>query len=166
MARSMAFARVGWTSIRRSSWAIRSTETDADLVGHRLDRRTRPGLDRHPEPSGEPDSPEEPELVLAEPGFGVADRPQDPGVEVGPAADVVEHLAAQRVEEHPVDREIASLGVEPGVAEPNRLGPPAVDIGPVAPERRDLDLGRGPLAEHTDHAEADPHRDGPPEQAR
>ncbi len=47
----------------------------------------------------------------------------------------------------------------------DRLGPPAVEVRAVAPERGDLDLARPFGAEHPDHAEADADGDRPPEQA-
>ena len=54
--------------------------------------------------------------------------------------DVVDHLVRERVQEHPVDREIAAGGVELGRAEDDRLGPPAVDVGAIAAKSRDLDF--------------------------
>ena len=60
--------------------------------------------------------------------------------EVGLAPDVVDHFAGERVHEHAVDREVAASGVELGRAEDDRFGAPAVDIGAVAAEGRDLDF--------------------------
>ena len=75
-------------------------------------------------------------------GLGIADGAEDPGLEVGLAADVVDQRVVQGIEEHPVDREVAPRGVELGRAEDDRLGAAAVDVGPVAAEGRDLDLDR------------------------
>ena len=82
--------------------------------------------------------------------------------EVGPPPDVVDDLVRERVEEHPVDGEIAPRGVELRRAERHRFGPSAVDVRPVAPEGGDLHLdARSVRAEHADHAERDADGDRP-----
>ena len=108
------------------------------LRGHRLDRRARGRLDRQAEPRGEPDGAEESELVLGEPRRGVAYRAEDALAEVGATADEVDDAVVDRVEEHPVDREIPPRGVLLGRGEDDTLGPSAVEVDAVAPERGDL----------------------------
>ena len=88
-----------------------------DRSRHRLDRLAGLAFDREPKPRGEPRGAEQSELVLGEPGDRVADGADDPGLDVGPTANEVEDLAAEGVEEHPVNREIPALGVVPGVGE-------------------------------------------------
>ncbi len=132
-----------------------------DLRRHRDDRCAGRRLDRQPEPRREPDGAEEAELVLAEPGRGVADGAEDAVAEVGLTPDVVDHLAGGRIEEHTIDREVAPRGVDLGRAEDDRLGMTAVDIRPIAPEGGHLHLLIGLRAAHPDHPKRDPHGDGP-----
>ena len=65
------------------------------------------------EAHGEPDRPEQPQLVLAEPRLGVADAADPPGVNVGLAAHVIDHLLAFAEAEVDVDvRHADALRVE------------------------------------------------------
>ena len=166
-ARFMAWTRLACTSIRRSSWAIRSAETlmtcpamarrAARVAGSiwswnraasRMARRQR-SLSSRSRAAGSPMARRM--LVL----------------QVRLAPDVVDHFAGERVHEHSVDREVAAGGVELGRAEDDRFGPPAVDIGAVAAESRDLDLDAGAtVVAHPHDAERDPDRDRAVGQAR
>lgn len=136
-----------------------------DLGRHRLQGPMRLRLDRQPEPRGEPDGPEEPELVLGEPLLGHSDGPEDPGLQVRPAAHEIEDVARDRVEEHPVDGEIPTRRVLLGRAEAHLHRPAAVEVLPVGAEGGHLDLARLLGAKDADHAETHAHGDGPAEEA-
>ena len=70
----------------------------------------------------------------------VADRADQTGFEIAPAAHVVEHLLADRIFEHGVDREIAPLGVAASVGEGDGLRVPTVEIRAVLPEGGHFEL--------------------------
>lgn len=75
------------------------------------------------------------------------------------SADEIEHSLADGVEEHPVDCEVAALGVFFGGAEADRFGASAVEVLPVAAEGGDFDLSvsfGGP----GDHDDAEGGSDG------
>ena len=61
-----------------------------DERGLVADRGQRVRLHAEPQRRREPDGPDHPERVLLEAGFGVADRPQDPPGDVGPAAERID----------------------------------------------------------------------------
>ena len=111
-----------------------------DLAGHGPQRGVGCRLDLEPEPRRQADGPQAAQLVFAQPRRRVADGAQDVVLQVGLAADVVDHLVGQRVQEHAVDREVAAGGVELGRAEDDRFGPAAVDIGAITAKGRDLDF--------------------------
>ena len=75
---------------RMSSAPIRSPERCADQRGVGGDRGQRRGLDLELERGREPHRADHPQRVLAEPGAGVADRPQDAAPEVGDAVERVD----------------------------------------------------------------------------
>ena len=77
-------------------------------------------------------------MVLGDPGERVADE-ADPSLrEVGLAAEIVEHLAGDRIGEQGVDREVAAGGILAPVVRIGDGGSAAVGAD-VAPERRHLD---------------------------
>ncbi len=78
------------------------------------------------------------------------------GVEVRPAANMIDDLTVDRVEEHAVDGEVAPLGIKLGRAENDPFGTAAVDIRQVAPEGGDLHLAGLTRTEHPDDPETDP----------
>ena len=55
--------------------------------------------------------------ILAKSHFGVADRPNEPGLEVLQSPDVVDHRKIGDVVKEPVDRKVAPQGVLPGAPE-------------------------------------------------
>ena len=131
-----------------------------DLAGHRLDCGQGGWFDLKLKPRRQADRTQHAELVLAESSLGLADGTEEVILQVRMAPDVVDQRVGERIKKHPIDREIAAGGVELGRAEYDRFGPPAVDIGTVAPERRDLDLdSRAARMPHTHDAERDPHGD-------
>src|SRR5581483_9504068 len=85
------------------------------------------------------------------------------------AADVVDHLLVDRVEEHAVDGEVAAPGVLLGGGEGDRVRPAAVGVAEVGAEGGDLDLEPVPLgvagAEDLDYAEAGPDADAAAEES-
>ena len=146
---------------------MRSALTDGDLPRHRLHRCQRARLDRQPEARGQADAAEHAQLVLAEACRRVADGPQHAGVQVLLAADVVDQLVFQRVEEHAVDGEVAAQGILAGRGKHHGIRVPAVAVGDIGAKRGDLDLEealRRPGTEHLDDAEAHAHGDGAAEQ--
>ena len=62
-------------------------------VRHASDRRLRLLFERKAKPRRKPYRAEHPQVILAKPHRRVADRPHDPRGEIGPAADIVVHLA-------------------------------------------------------------------------
>ena len=113
----------------------------------------RVGVDREIESGGEADGAEHAEFVFAKPQAGVADGADDVGFEVFLAADVVDDLFGDGVEEQAVDGEVAALGVVLGGGERDAVGVAAVAVGGVGAERGDFDLAGVAWAEHGDHAE-------------
>ncbi len=114
-----------------------------DLAGHRADRNGGGRFDLEPEPRRQADGPKQPQLVLAESRRGIADGTQDAPLQVLAAPDVVDQPVRQGIQEHAVDREVAPRRIELGRAEHDRLGPTAVNVGPIAAKRGDLDLHAG-----------------------
>ena len=66
----------------------------------------------------------------------------DAPLEVVLAADVVDDLLGDGIEEQAVDREVAALGVVLGGGERDAVGVAAVAVGGVGAERGDFDLAR------------------------
>src|SRR5205823_10212002 len=130
---------------------------DGDFRGHFLDGYFRRRVDGQVEAGGEADGAEQAELVLAEALARLADGPQDSRFQVLLAADVVDDFAADRVEEHAVDGEVAPQGVLARRAEDDGVGVAAVAVSRVGAEGGDLDL-KWPVAAarppHLDDAEA------------
>jgi len=136
-----------------------------DLLQHARRRRTLevvgvlahrvPGLvlDPEAEPGGELDRPQDPHRILGEANARVADRPQQAGLEIGQAVDVVVDHALGRIVEESVDREVAPTcvlgrGTEDIVLadqEIVRVAPSRLGLGP---EGRGLDQ---PVAVHDVH---------------
>src|SRR2546423_14793133 len=106
---------------------------------------------------GNPTPPQNPpprrrrKLPPPKPRAGSPARPPPPRRQVLPPTDVVDYTVFDRVEKKAVDRKIPALRVLLGRREPHRVGPAAVGVGAVGPERRHLYLG-APVA-HEDHAE-------------
>ena len=96
------------------------------------------------------------------PGAGVADGADDAGAQVLLPADEVDHLAAQRVEEEPVDGEVTALRVLARRAEAHAARPAAVDVGVVGAEGRHRE--RDAVLDHQDDAELRADRHGAPEE--
>ena len=113
---------------------------DADLGGVRPHGLPRLLLDLKAQRRREPHRAQETQPVLAEPCVRVPDGPQPPRREVCLTANVVDDLPRHGVEEHPVDREVAPLGVALRRRETHVHRPPSVDVNPVRPEAGDLEL--------------------------
>ena len=93
----------------------------------------------------------QPETVLVEAIRGVADRAEDSGREIVATAHVVEHFVRLRIEEHPVDREVAAQGVLARPAELHVRGMAMVQVCTVATERGDFDADS--VLDHQDDSE-------------
>ena len=131
-------------------------------VGLGANRLRRGRVEFEPQRRREPHGAQQPQLVLFHALPGVADRAQHAGLQVGHAADVVDHRAGRGVLEQAVDREVPAAGVRLGRAEPHRVRPAAVGIALLLAEGGDLDLLRGGMLaavrQHDDDAEALAHR--------
>ena len=156
--RSRPRARVACVRISRSSVATRSALTIDQLAGLLLNGGERLLVDREIEPGGKANGAEHPQLVFGDAGQRIANGADDAALQIRLAADVVDHLLGERVEEQAVDREVAALGVVLGVGERHRVGMPAVAVGGVAAERGDVDLPGPFRSEHGDDAERRPDR--------
>ena len=126
------------------------------------DRGARDGLDREAEAGGEAHGAQHAQAVLGDARAGVADRADDAGAQVRQPADEVDHLAAEGVEEEPVDGEVAALGVRTRRAEVDARRAAAVHVGVVRAEGRHLE--RHPVLDHQDDAELRADRHGAPEE--
>ena len=129
-------------------------------VRHADDRRLCLLLQSKAKPCGKPHRAEHAEVIFAKSHRGVPDGPDDPRGEVGPAVDVVVHLAGDGIEKQSVDREVAPQGILAGVCEGHAGRVPAVGVGRVAAKRSHLHLPRAAGAEHGDHAEGGPYSEG------
>ncbi len=124
-----------------------------DVGGHCLDGGERVGVDREVECGGEADGAEHAELVFADAQARIADGADDALLEILLAADVIDDLVGDGIEEEAVDREVAALGIVLGVGECDAVGMAAVGVGGVGAERGDFDLAGGARAEDRDDAE-------------
>ena len=61
-----------------------------DVAGHRSQRRLGSRLDLQVKPRSEPDGPENPQLVFAQPRLGLADGPEQMTLEILLTADIIE----------------------------------------------------------------------------
>ena len=100
----------------------------------------------------------------AQPIFGkalrrIADRADDARLEISAAADVIDDFVPLGIEEHPVDREVASPGIFFRAGEVDLRRSPPVEVGAIGTKRRDLELQSA--FEDDDHAEVRPYRVGP-----
>ena len=82
-----------------------------------LDGGARGGLDLEAELGREAHRAQHPDRVLAHPDLGIADGADEPRLEVGDSAGVVDHVKGARVVEQRVDREVAPKRVFLGRAE-------------------------------------------------
>ena len=71
--------------------------------------------------------------------------------QVFPSADVIDHLLPDRVVEQPVDREVASQGVFPGIAETDALRMAAIVVLVVTAKGGHLDLAGTAAPLHRNH---------------
>lgn len=135
---------------------------DGDLVGHPADGLPRLGIQLEIEPGGKTHGSQHPQLVLGESLHRIADRPDPPALDVFAAADVIDHFSADRIEEQPIDREIAARCVRFGGAEVDPVRMPSIGVAHVIAEGGDLDLPGPRRPDQRDHAERGPQRQGPP----
>src|SRR5262245_42123320 len=78
-------------------------------------------------------------MVLTKAVLRITDCAKTPGFEILLPADVVDDLRCHRIEEQPVDREVAALGVLLGGGEVHFRRAAAIEIWPFRSERRNLD---------------------------
>src|SRR5260370_25671784 len=111
------------------------------------DRDKGLGFNGVAEASCEADCTQQAQLVLGESEVRLADGADLSDLEVCASADEVQHLRGGRIEQQPVDGEVASLDVETSFgAKANLIGMTAVRISAVAAEGRDFDGVIVPLA--------------------
>ncbi len=106
-----------------------------------------------------PHGPQKSQLVFHHAFVRVADRTDDAVSKVLLTADVVDHLFRQRIEEHPVDREIAALGIRFRIGERDAFGPPSIEVTPLCAESCDFNGKHTGVAfrlrrQDNDHAKA------------
>lgn len=97
------------------------------------------GIDGVVEGSGEADGAEEAEPVFGEAEGRVADGAERVVFEVVAAADEVDEVTGERVEEHAIDGEVAALGVGFRGGEDDVVRAAAVEVGAVGAERGDFE---------------------------
>ena len=88
-----------------------------DLVPVRPDRGEDQRIDAEVEACGERHRAQHSHRVLAQPDFRIANRPDDPGLEIFESADVVDDREIRDVVDQGVDGEVAAKGVLFGRAE-------------------------------------------------
>ena len=91
------------------------------------------------EGGGEADGAEEAEPVFGEAEGGVSDGAETAVFEVIAAADEIDDVAGERVEEHAVDGEVAAFGVGFRGGEDDVVWAAAVEVGTVGAERGDFE---------------------------
>ena len=143
---------------------------DYDLRGDLLSRGEGGWVDAQFEPRRDSHGPEHAQLVFGEAGHRVADGPEYLRFEIDLAADEVVELPRDGVEEHPVNGEVAALGVEFRGRKRDGLGPPSIDVDAVRAERGDFNREVLAIvaarADHFDDAERGTDRNGTAEQVR
>jgi hypothetical protein len=97
------------------------------------------GLNGEPEPRGEPDAADKPQIIFFKTEARVADRTDQLVIKVFPAVDIVKELSAEGVEKHPVDGEIAAKSVVLRVNIGDLARVPPVGNADVAAKRRDFE---------------------------
>ena len=116
----------------------------------------RGGFDLEPQPRGETDGAQQPQMIFLEARVGVADGADHAPLQIGAPAHVVEHFPRRRLHHEPVDGEIAAQYVPARVAlEMHAGGAPAVGVIVVAAKRGHLHLRAGVAHQH--HAEVRAH---------
>src|SRR5690606_27994512 len=93
------------------------------------------------EPRREANRPQQPKFVLLHPGVGIADRANPAFVQIVKTADIVENAIINRIEKHPIDREIAALGILLGRREFNTTGMTTIPVISLGTESGDLHRG-------------------------
>ena len=123
------------------------------------DRLHRFTVDREAEPGGESHRPQHPQVILAEPPFGIADRPHDARREIRATTGVVDHFSRRGIEHQRVDGEVATQHILPRVAlEDHTARMTTIHIAVVATEGGHLHLRV--TIPHQHHAEMRPHQAG------
>ena len=115
------------------------------------------GLDSKAQPGGKADGPQQAYAIFVKARRRLANGPNDPVVQVGLPAHIIDDRVRQRVKKHAVDGEITPQRVLPGRAEADRYGVTTVVIGSIRPKRRHL-IGHA-LQDDEDHPELRPDRD-------
>ncbi|MDD5200171.1 MAG: hypothetical protein PHC88_10265 [Terrimicrobiaceae bacterium] len=134
-----------------------------DLRRARADGIPGAGLDLEPQPRGKTNSAQQSQTVLREALRGIADGPDDAGVEVGAPADEIQHLLGRGVVKKAVHCEVAPAGVALGVGKGHGGRVASVEVFAIGTEGRDLIFAA--VFEHHDHTELRADRDRAPEQA-
>ena len=154
--RSQPRTRCGERKMRTSSSRIRSALISLMPGAAATDRRPGRGLDLKLQHGRETDRAQEPQTIFGEALRRLADRPNDCALEIGAAADEVDHGLVRRIVKHAVDREVAPARVFFRRGEVDFRRPPPVEISAIGAEGRDLDLEA--VFHHDDDAEMRAHR--------
>ena len=89
----------------------------------------------------------------------IADRADQASLEVRASANEIDNFIGFRIEEHPVDREIAARRVFRRRREMHFRRTAAIKVDAVRAEGRDLELKS--ILKHDDHTKVRAHRVGP-----
>ena len=127
-------------SVRR---ALARAETTSNLLRGFLNRREGCGLDGIFKARRKAYRPQQSQFIFGKSLLRISDRADDSASQVLPSTDIVEHFAADRVQKHAVDGEIAACNVFSRIiAESHFIWVAAVGISDVAAERSHLDALR------------------------
>lgn len=136
---------------------------DMDLRGEVADGRPCIRLDLEAEPGGEADAAQDAQLVLLEALARIPDGADDARLEIGAAADVVDHAFLDGIVEKAVDREIAPPGIALGIGKGDGFRVASVAVLAIGAEGGDFVFTA--ILEHDNDAELRPDRHGAREQA-
>ncbi|CAK9072616.1 Uncharacterized oxidoreductase SSP0419 [Durusdinium trenchii] len=130
-----------------------------DLRDHLFDRVKGLTIEMKVEHSRESHGPEHPQFVFAHPRTWVADGADNALFEIVLTADEVVDRVGKWIEEHPVDREIASLGILLRRTKGDMRWPPSIAVVSLPAERCDLDVLQRLGGSDENHPEAFTHSD-------
>ena len=130
----------------------------ADLMdpgGHGTNRLPRFRIDHVAQPGSKADSAQNAQLVFFKPLQRVADRSNDPGLDVLAAADIIDHALLGWIVQEAVDREIAPQHILTRIGKRDTDRPPPVDVSLIGAKRGHFE--RVSPVNHQDDTESSAH---------
>src|SRR4029077_2199800 len=135
--------RMAFGQHARKLFAHPLARDDSDLFREVPDRRKRSGIDLILESRRKSHCTQHSQFVLTEASSRVANRSNDSGIEVLASTDKIKNLAAQWVQQHPVDGKVPPCNILLWrFTEANLVGMPAIGIPDIAAEGRHFDSAR------------------------